>query len=107
MAGVVWAMLQQGWAEEDIVIYPTYVAVLRFIRVMVNITFAIFAAVLMARIIIGEYANKTISLLSVYPIDRSKLLLSKLTLISLVTLAVLVVSNLFISVVLMDKARLA
>ncbi|QJD87216.1 ABC transporter permease subunit [Cohnella herbarum] len=97
LAGIVWTLQQQGWQDESIASSPTYAVAFAFIRAMVSITFGIFAAVLMARMIVGEYTSKTISLLFGYPIDRRKVLLSKLLLVSLVTFIVLIVSNLIIS----------
>jgi len=53
------------------------------IGVFVRITFSIFAAVLISRIIIGEYKSKTINVLFTYPVSRKKIMLAKLVLIYL------------------------
>ncbi|WP_019638216.1 ABC transporter permease [Paenibacillus fonticola] len=58
-------------------------------------TFVILAAVLIAKLIIEEYKNKTISVLFTYPINRKKMFGVKLLLIALLTFIALFASNLF------------
>ncbi|MDY7044312.1 MAG: ABC transporter permease [Bacillota bacterium] len=99
MTVLVWMMMLQ-WSVENTYIHPTYNVAFDLTRSMVNFTFVIFAAILMARIIVGEYVNKTTSVLFTYPIRRQKLLISKLALISLVTFVIIIISNLFINLVL-------
>lgn len=59
--------------------------------------FTIFASVLISRYIIDEYSNKTINLMFMYPINRKKIMLSKLLVIVLFTFSVMVISNIFIN----------
>lgn len=67
---------------------------------LVKATFIIFASVLIARFIIEEYKNNTITLLFMYPINRKKLIIAKLIIIVLFTFISIVLSNIFIDFVL-------
>lgn len=68
---------------------------LKIIGSLVRATFMIYAAVLIAQLIISEYRNKTINVLFTYPVNRVKLLATKLLFIALLTFLVIVVSNFF------------
>lgn len=65
----------------------TFESILRMIDLLVTGSFIIFAAVLIAKYIIGEYKNRTILILFTYPISRTKIILSKLFLVAVFTLA--------------------
>jgi ABC-type transport system involved in multi-copper enzyme maturation permease subunit len=71
----------------------TYEMALSSVGSYVRITFIIFSSVLMARMVIDEYRNKTITVLFTYPIKRKKLLIAKLFLVSLLTFFVVLFSN--------------
>lgn len=60
-------------------------------------TFSIFAAVLISRLIIGEYTNKTITLMFMYPIKRKNIMLAKLTIVIIFTFISMVISNIFLN----------
>jgi ABC-type transport system involved in multi-copper enzyme maturation permease subunit len=62
----------------------------------VRVTFSIFAAVLISRIIIGEYKNKTINIMFMYPINRKKIMLSKFMIVIIFAFTTMVISNLFL-----------
>jgi len=67
---------------------------------MVKATFIIFASALLARIVIEEYKNDTITLLFMYPINRKKLIIAKLLIVVLFTFISIILSNIFIDFVL-------
>jgi ABC-type transport system involved in multi-copper enzyme maturation permease subunit len=73
----------------------TYVLAFAGVGSYVRITFIIFSAVFMARMVIDEYRNKTISVLFTYPISRQKLLIAKLISVSLITFWLILLSNFF------------
>lgn len=75
----------------------SYAGVFRDIGSLVNITFVVFASVLIAKLIIGEYKNKTITLLFTYPVNRKKLLATKLMIVSLFALFASLFANLVTS----------
>ncbi|MBR9670375.1 hypothetical protein C5137_19445 [Bacillus cereus] len=63
---------------------------------IVRATFIIFGSVLIARLIIGEYKNKTIILMFSYPINRKKMMASKLAITAIVTFITVIVSNILV-----------
>lgn len=63
---------------------------------VVRATFIIFGSVLIARLIIGEYKNKTILLMFSYPINRKKMMASKLAITAMVTFITVIVSNILV-----------
>jgi len=65
--------------------------------VFVRITFSIFAAVLISKIIIGEYKSKTINVLFTYPVSRKKIMLAKLVLVTTFAFTSMIISNVFLS----------
>jgi len=67
---------------------------------MVKATFIIFASALLARLVIEEYKNDTITLLFMYPINRKKLIIAKLLIVVLFTFISILLSNIFIDFVL-------
>lgn len=69
------------------------------ISIIVKGTFMIFAAVLIGKLIINEFKNKTISVLFTYPIERKKIMTAKLTIIGVLTFAVMLISTLFCATV--------
>jgi ABC-type transport system involved in multi-copper enzyme maturation permease subunit len=75
----------------------TYVLAFAGVGSYVRITFIIFSSVLLARMVIDEYRNKTISVLFTYPIPRKTLLIAKLITVSLLTVWLILLSNLFVA----------
>lgn len=63
---------------------------------IVRATFIVFGSVLIARLIIDEYKNKTILLMFSYPINRKKMMASKLAITAIVTFITVIVSNILV-----------
>ena len=63
---------------------------------IVRATFIIFGAVLIAKLIIDEYKNKTILLMFSYPINRKKIMISKLAITAILTFITVILSNIFV-----------
>ncbi|MFQ6338920.1 ABC transporter permease [Bacillus sp. AF62] len=63
---------------------------------IVRATFIVFGSVLIARLIIGEYKNKTILIMFSYPINRKKIMASKLAITATVTFITVIVSNILV-----------
>jgi len=61
--------------------FPDYNTAFSVIDSLVGATFIIFASVIISKLIIEEYRSKTIMLMFMYPINRKKLMISKLLLI--------------------------
>lgn len=98
IAGMFVAILFISKAEGEIA-FNNYSEALGAIDSIVRATFIIFAATLIAKLIIGEFKNKTITTLFLYPIHRKKLIAAKLAIIVLITLGSIVVSNVFVTAI--------
>ncbi|MFX3631482.1 MAG: ABC transporter permease [Candidatus Pristimantibacillus sp.] len=61
----------------------------------VRSTFIVMASVMISKLIIDEYKNKTISIMFMYPVNRKKILASKLVLITAITFITIIISNIF------------
>ena len=83
---------------ESEIAMKNYPEVFTVIDTFVTVTFIIFASVLISRIVIGEYKNKTITMLFMYPIDRKKLFIAKLSIVVIFTFITVIISNLFLGI---------
>ncbi|QWG29950.1 ABC transporter permease [Bacillus mycoides] len=63
---------------------------------LVRATFIVFGGVLIAKLIIDEYKNKTILLMFSYPINRRKMMISKLAITAIVTFITVILSNVLV-----------
>ena len=63
---------------------------------LVRATFIIFGGVLIAKLIIDEYKNKTILLMFSYPINRKKMMVSKLAITATLTFITVILSNILV-----------
>ncbi len=81
--------------EEDIIFSDSTVT-LMVIDLFVKDTFAIYSSVLLAKLIIEEYKNKTMSLMFMYPIRRRDLFIAKLIIVIGFTFINILISNVFI-----------
>jgi len=68
---------------------------------IVRAVFTIFAAVLISRIVISEYKNKTINILFMYPISRKKILVAKFMIVVIFTFTSILFSSLFLNATLL------
>ncbi|HEX3078734.1 MAG TPA: ABC transporter permease [Lachnospiraceae bacterium] len=87
---------------ENDIFYEDFPMTFTLIDTIVKITFMVFASVLIARFIIEEYRNGTITLLFTYPISRKKLITAKLIIIAVFTFVNIIISNLIITYVLLQ-----
>lgn len=67
---------------------------------LVRPIFIVFADVLLSKVIIAEYKNKTITLLFMYPISRRKIFVSKLLIVVIFTFLAIFLSDILISSIL-------
>src|SRR4029453_6249509 len=63
------------------------------IRSYVELTFIVFTSVLMSKLILDEYKNRTISVLFTYPIPRSRIIFAKLILLCTFSYLTAIFSN--------------
>ena len=76
-----------------------YEVALSVIDSFVRAVFIIFASTLIAKLIIGEYKFKTITLAFMYPISRKKLMVAKLAIVMLFTFTMIIISNALITTI--------
>ncbi|MCY7911674.1 ABC transporter permease [Bacillus haynesii] len=72
-------------------------SMLQFIGIFVRSVFIVFAGVLIAKLVIGEYKNRTITVMFTYPVSRKKLIAAKLLLIGGLTFLTMIVSELIVA----------
>ncbi|MGM7634317.1 ABC transporter permease [Bacillus sp. Hm123] len=83
--------------EERDLMVTMYQDVFVLIGGMVRATFIVFAAVLIAKMVIEEYRNKTILILFSYPVSRKKIIISKLLVIAVMTFIAILLSNIIVA----------
>ncbi|MEC0248456.1 ABC transporter permease [Paenibacillus chitinolyticus] len=77
--------------------YQNYKMAFSVIIGFVKVTFVIFASVILAKLVIGEYNSKTVNILFTYPVRRKKIMAAKLLLVSLWTFVTVLFSGLFVT----------
>ena len=87
-----------GSLEEE-VSFSNYQEAFNIIDTFVRAAFIIYASTLIAKFVIEEYRNKTMSLMFTYPIDRKKLIAAKLVIVFIWTLFTIIFSNLVITTI--------
>ncbi|WP_018750194.1 ABC transporter permease [Paenibacillus sanguinis] len=93
LAGIMYFVGGSGLEEPDFTTIPEMLA---FIDLMVRATFIIYASVLLSKLVINEFKDKTIALMFSYPISRKKLIFVKLAMVFVWTFANVVIANLLI-----------
>ncbi|MGF9977147.1 ABC transporter permease [Viridibacillus arvi] len=96
MIALLWFIMYISQIENDI-IATTHLDFFVLIGAMVRATFIVFASVLIAKIVIGEYKSKTILIMFSYPINRKKLIASKLLFIVAITFITMLLSNIVVA----------
>ncbi|MDA1674679.1 ABC transporter permease [Bacillus cereus group sp. TH152-1LC] len=67
------------------------------VSTMVREIFTVFAGVLIAKLVVEEYKNKTILVMFSYAISRKKIIASKLLITAMLTFITVVLSNIFVA----------
>ncbi|REK71372.1 ABC transporter permease [Paenibacillus paeoniae] len=88
----------EGPVQEE-PIFQSNAEMLGLIDTLIRATFIIYASVLLSKLVIGEFQNKTIALLFAYPVSRKKLLLAKLSMVFIWTLANVIIANFIIGTI--------
>lgn len=73
-----------------------YADIFGFIDTLARATFIVYAAVLIAKFVIEEYKNKTMSLMFSYPINRKKLIAAKLIIVFVWTILAIILTNIVV-----------
>ena len=83
--------------EGDLPIYD-YNTMFEFDGLMVRAVFLVFTAVIISRVMISEYTNKTINIMFMYPIKRMKIMVSKVFLILSFSFLSMFLSSIFVNI---------
>lgn len=76
--------------------FSNYDMAFNIICQLICATFVVFAAYLISKFMIEEYKTKTINLLFTYPINRKKIMISKVLIISIFTFISIVISTIIV-----------
>ncbi|MED1434500.1 MULTISPECIES: ABC transporter permease [Bacillus] len=74
-------LMAVGAKDEVDGLFSDFTQQMVLINTVIRITFIIFSSVILSRLIIDEYKNKTIQLLFMYPLQRKMLMRAKLTIV--------------------------
>ncbi|HDR8185334.1 TPA: ABC transporter permease [Bacillus thuringiensis] len=78
---VVVNLMGVGVKDEVDGLFSNFTQQMVLINTFIRITFIIFSSVILSRLVIDEYKNKTIQLLFMYPLQRKMLMRAKLTIV--------------------------
>ncbi|AVP46570.1 ABC transporter permease subunit [Bacillus thuringiensis] len=70
-----------GMKAEGDVLFSDFTENMGLVNLFIRITFIIFSSVILSRLVIDEYKNKTIQLSFMYPLQRKMLMSAKLTIV--------------------------
>lgn len=91
------ALMGWGSRKEIEPMFPTYTDFMTLTNIFIRIVFITFSAVLLSRLVIDEYKNKTIHLLFTYPLQRKKLMQAKLLIVLIFCFVSIVMATFAIS----------
>lgn len=86
-----------GSKVDSDLLFSDYAGYMSLTNIIIRITFIIYSAVLLSRLVIDEYKNKTIQLLFTYPLERKKLMQAKIVIVFLFCFFSMILSTYIIS----------
>lgn len=92
--GFLWMVTCTEGKETFQTIDETFLLIGTFVRAV----FIVFGAVLISKLVISEFKNKTILVMFTYPINRKKLLVAKLLIAGGLTFVTILISNACVAV---------
>ncbi|MCZ4247584.1 ABC transporter permease [Bacillus amyloliquefaciens] len=92
-----------GWGSRNEIepMFPDYADFMSLTNIFIRIVFISFAAVILSRLVIDEYKNKTIQLLFTYPLQRKKLMQAKLAIVFLFCFVSIVIATVVINLLIL------
>ncbi|WP_203362961.1 ABC transporter permease [Bacillus sp. REN10] len=90
-------LMAWGSKVENDLMFTDYAGFMSLTNIFIRITFLIFSAVILSRLVIDEYKNKTMQLLFTYPIERKKLMQAKLAIVFVFCFFNIILSTVIIS----------
>lgn len=94
---VVGLMVWASKTESDLM-FNDYTGYMALTNIFIRITFMIFSAVIITRLVIDEYKNKTIQLLFTYPLQRKKLMQAKLLIVFFFSFFSIIITTVIINI---------
>ena len=96
-AGIIGLFLLFGLDEEAAAeLLMNYENVFMLMEIFTVSAFVIYSSVLLSHMVIGEFRDKTISVMFMYPINRKKILVAKILIISIITFVFVILSNIIV-----------
>lgn len=92
------ALMAWGSKVEDDLMFTDYIEFMSLANIFIRIVFIIFSSVILSRLVIDEYRNKTIQLLFSYPLKRKKLMQAKLSIVFAFCFFSIITSTFIISI---------
>ncbi len=81
IVGIFAAVTLMALGSGDEQVFQDYTDFMSLTNIFIRIVFIIFSSVILSRLVIDEYKNKTVQLLFTYPLKRKKIILAKLSLV--------------------------
>jgi ABC-type transport system involved in multi-copper enzyme maturation permease subunit len=81
IVGILAAVVLMALGSGDEQVFRDYTDFMSLTNILIRIVFIIFSSVILSRLVIDEYKNKTVQLLFTYPLKRKKIILAKLSLV--------------------------
>ena len=75
------SLMALGMKAEEDMLFSDFTQNMALVNIFIRITFIIFSSVILSRLVIDEYKNKTMQLLFMYPLQRKMLMSAKLTIV--------------------------
>ncbi|OSM12533.1 ABC transporter permease [Bacillus toyonensis] len=91
------SLMAWGSKVEDDLMFSSYMEYMSLANIFIRITFIIFASVILSRLVIDEYKNKTIQLLFMYPLQRKMLMRAKLAIVFIFCFVSTIIATFIIS----------
>lgn len=77
--------------------YNDFGDIVMMIDTFVRVVFIIYGSAMISKLVISEFKNKTINLMFMYPINRKKILTSKLIIVSMFTFMSIIIGNIIVA----------
>ena len=92
------ALMALGSKGESEPMFTDYAEFMSLTNILIRIVFIIFSSVILSRLVIDEYKNKTIQLLFTYPLQRKKLIQAKLSIVFGFCFSCIIIATLIINI---------
>ncbi|TQR20511.1 ABC transporter permease [Psychrobacillus vulpis] len=92
------ALMSLGSQKGNDPMFPNYEEFMSLTNILIRIVFIIFSSVILSRIVIDEYKSNTIQVLFTYPLQRKKIIQSKLSIVFGFCFFSIIISTLIINI---------